>query len=94
MDRSITSIIKMISFNQAISLAIGISIGLGDFPSWRCVTHAYKSRVDQLANNAHGGILMTTAIDLFAGLGGWSTGARAAGVQVLWAANHWPKAVK
>ena len=33
---------------------------------------------------------MTTAIDLFAGLGGWSTGARAAGVQVLWAANHWP----
>ena len=34
---------------------------------------------------------MTTAIDLFAGLGGWSTGARAAGVQVLWAANHWPE---
>lgn len=27
---------------------------------------------------------MTTAIDLFAGLGGWSTGARAAGVKVLW----------
>ena len=37
---------------------------------------------------------MTTAIDLFAGLGGWSTGARAAGVQVLWAANHWPVAVE
>lgn len=37
---------------------------------------------------------MTTAIDLFAGLGGWSTGARATGVQVLWAANHWPEAVK
>ncbi|MFQ6574170.1 DNA cytosine methyltransferase [Pseudomonas sp. UM16] len=37
---------------------------------------------------------MTTAIDLFAGLGGWSAGARAAGVQVLWAANHWPEAVK
>lgn len=37
---------------------------------------------------------MPTAIDLFAGLGGWSTGARAAGVQVLWAANHWPDAVK
>lgn len=36
---------------------------------------------------------MTTAIDLFAGLGGWSTGARAAGVQVLWAANHWQEAV-
>jgi site-specific DNA-cytosine methylase len=37
---------------------------------------------------------MTTAIDLFAGLGGWSTGARAAGVEVLWAANHWPDAVE
>lgn len=37
---------------------------------------------------------MTVAIDLFAGLGGWSTGARQAGVQVLWAANHWPEAVK
>ncbi|WP_447651032.1 DNA cytosine methyltransferase [Pseudomonas abietaniphila] len=37
---------------------------------------------------------MTTAIDLFAGLGGWSTGARAAGVEVLWAANHWPVAVE
>ncbi|NPZ19492.1 DNA cytosine methyltransferase [Pseudomonas aeruginosa] len=37
---------------------------------------------------------MTTAIDLFAGLGGWSTGARMAGARVLWAANHWPKAVE
>lgn len=37
---------------------------------------------------------MTTAIDLFAGLGGWSTGAKQAGVNVLWAANHWPDAVK
>lgn len=37
---------------------------------------------------------MTTAIDMFAGMGGFSTGARAAGVQVLWAANHWPEAVK
>lgn len=37
---------------------------------------------------------MTTAIDLFAGLGGWSTGARMAGVEVLWAANHWPEAVQ
>ncbi|MCL6397252.1 DNA cytosine methyltransferase [Pectobacterium carotovorum subsp. carotovorum] len=35
-----------------------------------------------------------TAIDLFAGMGGWSTGARQAGVNVLWAANHWPDAVK
>lgn len=37
---------------------------------------------------------MTTAIDLFAGLGGWSTGARNAGIDVLWAANHWPVAVE
>ena len=37
---------------------------------------------------------MTTAIDLFAGLGGWSTGAKMAGVDVLWAANHWPVAVE
>lgn len=34
------------------------------------------------------------AIDLFAGLGGWSTGAKAAGVHVVWAANHWPAAVE
>lgn len=34
------------------------------------------------------------AIDLFAGLGGWSTGAKQAGVNVLWAANHWPSAVE
>lgn len=33
-------------------------------------------------------------IDLFAGLGGWSTGARMAGANVLWSANHWPEAVK
>lgn len=34
------------------------------------------------------------AIDLFAGLGGWSAGAKMAGVDVLWAANHWPEAVR
>ncbi|MCF5838770.1 DNA cytosine methyltransferase [Aeromonas veronii] len=33
-------------------------------------------------------------IDLFAGLGGWSTGAVQAGCTVLWAANHWQEAVK
>lgn len=33
------------------------------------------------------------AIDLFAGAGGFSTGARMAGVQVVWAANHWQAAV-
>lgn len=35
-----------------------------------------------------------TAIDLFAGAGGFSTGAREAGVTVLWAGNHWPEAVQ
>lgn len=34
-----------------------------------------------------------TAIDLFAGAGGFTTGARAAGVDVVWAANHWQDAV-
>lgn len=34
------------------------------------------------------------AVDLFAGLGGFSEGARMAGVTVAWAANHWPEAVK
>lgn len=36
---------------------------------------------------------MTTAVDLFAGLGGFTQGAQQAGVQVLWAGNHWPQAV-
>lgn len=35
-----------------------------------------------------------TAIDLFAGAGGFTAGAEAAGVHVLWAANHWPDAVE
>lgn len=34
------------------------------------------------------------AIDLFAGAGGFSEGARLAGVRVTWAANHWRQAVK
>lgn len=33
-------------------------------------------------------------IDLFSGLGGFSTGATMAGCRVLWAANHWPTAVQ
>lgn len=37
---------------------------------------------------------MITAIDLFAGSGGFSTGAVQAGVNVLWAANHWSLAVE
>lgn len=37
---------------------------------------------------------MTTCIDLFSGAGGFSTGARMAGLDVVWAANHWPAAVK
>jgi len=34
------------------------------------------------------------AVDLFAGLGGSSEGARAAGVRVVWAGNHWRVAVE
>ncbi|MEJ6002739.1 DNA cytosine methyltransferase [Paucibacter soli] len=34
------------------------------------------------------------AIDLFAGAGGFSTGAQMAGVEVVWAANHWQLAVQ
>lgn len=34
------------------------------------------------------------AIDLFAGAGGFSTGATMAGCKVVWAANHWPAAVQ
>lgn len=34
------------------------------------------------------------AIDLFAGSGGFTTGAQQAGVDVIWAANHWPLAVE
>lgn len=34
------------------------------------------------------------AIDLFAGAGGFSTGATMAGCEVVWAANHWPDAVE
>lgn len=33
------------------------------------------------------------AIDLFSGLGGFSHGAELAGVDVVWAGNHWPAAV-
>lgn len=36
---------------------------------------------------------MTTCIDLFAGAGGFSTGAVMAGCHVAYAANHWPAAV-
>lgn len=35
-----------------------------------------------------------TAIDLFAGAGGFTTGARMAGLDVTWAANHWESAVR
>jgi len=34
------------------------------------------------------------AVDLFAGLGGFTEGATRAGATVIWAANHWPVAVE
>ncbi len=34
------------------------------------------------------------AVDLFAGAGGFSTGATMAGARVAWAGNHWPAAVE
>ena len=34
------------------------------------------------------------AVDLFAGWGGFTEGAEAAGAQVVWAGNHWPLAVE
>lgn len=37
---------------------------------------------------------MITAVDLFAGAGGFTTGATQAGARVLYAANHWPTAVQ
>lgn len=37
---------------------------------------------------------MFTAVDLFAGCGGTSEGARQAGIKVLVSANHWPAAVE
>lgn len=37
---------------------------------------------------------MTTAADLFAGMGGFTEGATQAGIKVLVAANHWPAAVE
>lgn len=37
---------------------------------------------------------MMRAVDLFAGSGGFSQGAKLAGVNVVWAGNHWPEAVK
>lgn len=38
--------------------------------------------------------MSATAIDLFAGAGGFTEGATQAGLEVVWAANHWQKAVE
>ncbi len=43
---------------------------------------------------ARQGFPMLTAIDLFSGFGGWTRGVKDAGLNVLWAANHWPAAVE
>lgn len=45
-------------------------------------------------NGADRGSTPVRAVDLFAGWGGFTTGASAAGVQVVYAANHWPLAVE
>ena len=37
---------------------------------------------------------MKGAIDLFAGAGGFTVAARMAGIPVVWAANHFPPAVR
>lgn len=37
---------------------------------------------------------LTTAADLFAGAGGFTQGAESAGLEVVFAANHWPAAVE
>lgn len=37
---------------------------------------------------------MQSATDLFSGFGGWTTGGKAAGLDVLWASNHWPEAME
>lgn len=44
--------------------------------------------------NQHRWTSNVRAIDLFAGLGGFSEGAEQAGCTVLWAGNHWPAAVE
>ncbi len=37
---------------------------------------------------------MMRAVDLFAGWGGFTLGAEQVGIEVVWAANHWPLAVE
>jgi hypothetical protein len=61
-----------------------------------CVNHldTHLNSPRQILPSEDRELNMTTAIDLFAGLGGWSTGARNAGIDVIWAANHWPVAVE
>lgn len=50
-------------------------------------------RKDSSAPASKAGRLGLKAVDLFAGLGGFTEGAEAAGIKVVWAANHSPDAV-
>jgi len=54
-----------------------------DGPATDRVTHFFNSESS----------MAVTCIDLFAGAGGFSTGAKLAGLKVIWAANHWKEAV-
>lgn len=78
-------------------LAEALGAVIGDMTSVQ-LTHRRITVLHAKASDAH--IVRdrtapygATAVDLFAGAGGFTTGARAAGVRVLWAANHWQQAV-
>lgn len=58
-------------------------------------SHKVKAANSERANRAHLSLeAPLKVVDLFAGAGGFSTGAALAGANVLWAGNHWPLAVQ